>query len=108
MVKNHRGADDIYDWEVDHVYPKEKLRYYGIPESEWDRIDNLRPFNAKNNSRKSDDYPEYTRALVFDEIRRRNVESEIGKVVNENVQRDINRCYGFNFDIVEGDHTLER
>ena len=97
MVKSHRGTDDIYDWEIDHVLPKEKLKELGIPEEKWDDIENLRPFNAKNNNRKSDDYPVYTRALVFDESKRKNVESEVGRVVNEDVQRQINSALRFKF-----------
>lgn len=107
MVKSHRGADDDYDWEIDHVLPKNKMKELGIPEEEWDNDDNLRPFNAKNNNRKSDDYPTYTRSLVFDEDKRRNVPSEIGKVVNEDVQRAINKCYGLRIKIVLGDHSLD-
>lgn len=26
MVKSHRGTDDIYDWEIDHVLPKAKCK----------------------------------------------------------------------------------
>lgn len=106
MVKSHRGTDDIYDWEIDHVLPKAKMQAFGIPEEKWDDIENLRPFNAKNNNRKSDDYPTYTRALVFDEEKKRNVPSEIKKVVNEDVQRAINKCYGLRNKIVLGDHSL--
>jgi len=107
MAKSHRGTDDIYDWEIDHVFPKKKLQEMGIPEDRWNEEDNLRPFNAKNNNKKSDDYPTYTRALVFDEAKRRNIESETGKVVNEDVQRAINRCYGMRNKIVMGDHSLD-
>lgn len=107
MVKSHRGTDDNYDWEIDHVLPKDRMKELGIPEEDWDKEDNLRPFNAKNNNKKSTDYPTYTRALVFDEEKRRNVQSEIGKVVNEDVQRDINKCYGLKFKIVLGDHSLD-
>lgn len=107
MIKSHRGTDDIYDWEIDHVLPKAKMQEFGIPEEKWDDIENLRPFNAKNNNRKSDDYPEYTRALVFDEAQRRNVESEIGKVVNEDVQRQINSHYGLRLRVVLGNHSLD-
>ena len=103
MIKSHRGTDDDYDWEIEHVFPRERLKEEFIPEEEWDNIDNLRPFNAKNNAKKSDDYPCYTRKLVFDKSRNRNVESEIGKVVNEEVQRTVNRCFNFNFDIVKGE-----
>ena len=107
MVKSHRGKDDSYDWEIDHVLSKKKMKELGIPEEEWDDDDNLRPFNAKNNNRKSDDYPTYTRALVFDEDKKRNVPSEIEKVVNEDVQRAINKCYGLRNKIVLGDHSLD-
>lgn len=107
MVKSHRGKDDNYDWEIDHVLSKKKMKELGIPEEEWDNDDNLRPFNAKNNNRKSDDYPTYTRALVFDEDKKRNVPSEIEKVVNEDVQRAINKCYGLRNKIVLGDHSLD-
>ena len=107
MVKSHRGTDDNYDWEIDHVLPKDRMKELGIPEEDWDKEDNLRPFNAKNNNKKSTDYPTYTRALVFDEEKRRNVQSEIGKVVNEDVQRAINKCYGLKFKIVLGDHSLD-
>ena len=106
MVKSHRGKDDSYDWEIDHVLSKKKMKELGIPEEEWDNDDNLRPFNAKNNNRKSDDYPTYTRALVFDEDKKQNVPSEIEKVVNEDVQRAINKCYGLRNKIVLGDHSL--
>lgn len=107
MVKSHRGTDDNYDWEIDHVLPKDRMKELGIPEEDWDKEDNLRPFNAKNNNKKSTDYPTYTRALVFDEEKRRNVQSEIGKVVNEDVQRGINKCYRLKFKIVLGDHSLD-
>ena len=36
MVKSHRGTDDIYDWEIDHVLPKAKMQEFGIPEEKWD------------------------------------------------------------------------
>lgn len=105
MVKSHRGSNDIYDWEIDHVYPKAKLREAGIPEEARDHESNLGPFNAKNNNRKSNDYPTYTRAVVFDETVNSNVKSEIDTVVNEDVQRDVNRAFGFHHCIVLGDHS---
>lgn len=107
MVKSHRGTDDIYDWEIDHVLPKAKMQEFGIPEEKWDDIENLRPFNAKNNNRKSDDYPIYTRALVFDESLNRNIESEVERVVNEEVQQAIKDNYGLDLEVISGDHSLE-
>lgn len=107
MVKSHRGTDSDYDWEIDHVLPKDKMKDLEIPEKDWDNEANLRPFNAKNNSKKDTDYPTYTRSLVFDEVKRKNVPSEIEKVVNEDVQRGINKCYGLKFKIVLGDYSLD-
>lgn len=107
MVKSHRGKDDNYDWEIDHVLSKKKMKELGIPEEEWDNDDNLRPFNAKNNNRKSDDYPIYTRALVFDESLNRNIESEVERVVNEEVQQAIKDNYRLDLEVISGDHSLE-
>lgn len=107
MIRSHRGTNDIYDWEIDHVYPKDKLNKMHIPEDMWDNLDNLRPFNAKNNAKKSTDYPQYIRALVFDEVQEKNIGSEVGKVVNENVQNAVNRCFGFSFEIIKGKHSLK-
>ena len=105
MKRSHRGKDDEFDWEVDHVFPKHRLEEEGIPEKDWNKMANLRPFNAKNNGSKSDDYPQYTRSLIYDEAKDKNVSSDTRMVVNEDVQRGINRCYGFDFPIVEGDHS---
>ena len=105
MRRSHRGKDTENDWEVDHVFPKHKLEEKGISERDWNKTANLRPFNAKNNASKSDDYPEYTRSLIYDEAQDKNVPSSTRMVVNEEVQKGINSCYGFDFPIVEGDHS---
>lgn len=107
MVKDRRSLDSLYAWEIDHVLPKSQLEDLGIPEEDWDNIENLRPFNAKNNNRKSDDYPIYTRALVFDESLNRNIESEVVRVVNEEVQQAIKDNYGLDLEVISGDHSLE-
>ena len=107
MVKDRRGLDSLYAWEIDHVLPKSQLEDFGIPEEDWDNIENLRPFNSQNNNRKSDDYPIYTRALVFDESLNRNIESEVERVVNEEVQQAIKDNYGLDLEVISGDHSLE-
>lgn len=107
MVKDRRGHDSLYAWEIDHVLPKSQLKDLGIPEEEWDNIDILRPFNSRNNKKKSDDYPVHTREVVFDESRNCNKESVIERVVNEEVQRAINNCFGLNFEIIIGDHNID-
>ena len=94
MIKSHRGSDDLYDWEIDHVCPKAKLEDAGISEKEWDNENNLRPFNAKNNNSKSDDYPIYTKALEFDKRSFQNFECQKVMEVNKDVQHKIKRIYG--------------
>lgn len=101
IKKSHRGSDDEYDWEVDHIFPKHKLEEEGIPEEDWNKMVNLRPFNAKNNGSKSDDYPKYYRSMIYDVEKDKNVSSNTRMIINERVQDDINKCYGFDFPIVK-------
>lgn len=103
IKKDDRRVESEYGWEVDHVFPKAKLKERGIPEELWDAMVNLRPFHAQNNRRKSDDYPNYTRAVVMNKITKRNYEHEKGKIVNPIVQKAINDYYGFNDKIVYGE-----
>lgn len=49
MKRNLYGNEGNLGWEVDHIYPKEKLKERGVPENRWDDMINLRPMNAKNN-----------------------------------------------------------
>lgn len=100
MKWDHRNEDDDYDWEIDHVLSKHMMEQLGIPEKDWNKPENLRPFNAKNNAKKSDEYPRYTRKLVYDEESKTNIEKETRMVVNEKVQKGINACYNLSFRIV--------
>ena len=103
IKKDDRRVESEYGWEVDHVFPRAKLEERGIPETEWDAMVNLRPFHAQNNRRKSDDYPDYTRAVVMNKITKRNSAHETGKIVNPDVQKAINEYYGFDDEIVYGE-----
>ena len=43
MKRSLYGKEGNLGWEVDHIYPKEKLKASKIPEDRWDDIINLRP-----------------------------------------------------------------
>lgn len=103
IKKDDRRVDSEYGWEVDHVFPRAKLEERGVNEEYCDAIVNLRPFHALNNRKKSDDYPDYTRAIVMNKITKKNYGHEKGKIVNPEVQKAINDYYGFDDEIVYGE-----
>ena len=100
---NHSRVNSQYGWEIDHVFPKAKLKERGIPEDTWDDLINLRPFHADNNRKKSDDYPDYTREKVMNKETHKNITLEKAKIVNPEVQKAINEHYGFNDEIMNGE-----
>lgn len=81
MKRNLYGNEGNLGWEVDHIYPKEKLKERGVPENRWDDMINLRPMNAKNNVAKGEDYPKYSVAVQYD------VKSKTNKEVKGVVRR---------------------
>jgi len=103
IKKTDRRVNSQYGWEIDHVFPKAKLKERGIPEDKWDDLINLRPFHADNNRKKSDDYPDYTREKVMNKETHKNITLEKAKIVNPEVQKAINEHYGFNDEIMYGE-----
>lgn len=80
------NRNSIFGWEVDHIFPASILREKGVAEEQIDDILNLRPINWKNNASKGASYPFYTACLVADEANATNIEKNVGKVVNQQVQ----------------------
>ena len=99
IKKSDRRVNSEFGWEIDHVCPKAQLEEYGIPEERWDDIENLRPFQADNNRKKSDDYPRYTREKAMNEDSFRNEIKKTRMVVNFRVQREIKEHYNLNIEI---------
>lgn len=52
-----------YGWQIDHIYPAEKLLLKRLTQSRIDDLLNLRPMHWKNNHAKGIDYPTY-RAVI--------------------------------------------
>ena len=99
MKRSLYGNEGNLGWEVDHIYPKEKLKADKIPEDRWDDLINLRPMNAKNNVAKGEDYPHYKRAVIWDrsvpkEHKNKDVSEEKQNcTVNSDLQKNIAENY---------------
>lgn len=99
MKRDLYGNEGSLGWEVDHIYPKEKLKAKGVPENMWDDMVNLRPMNAKNNVAKGEDYPAYTRVVVWDKQypklhRNVTVSGDAAKrKVNDSIQAEVFEHY---------------
>ncbi len=81
-------------WQVDHAFPKNKLKENGIKEENWDDIVDLRPFNSANNDLKNDNFPIYIRAVYYDVHADKNVvDGKTNYIVNREVQKNIQKHY---------------
>jgi len=93
MRRDRYGKEGNLGWEVDHILPIEKLKGYKVPEARWNDMANLRPFNAKNNAAKGDDYPTYSVAVQYDENLGANKEVNKISTIREDVQAQIASVY---------------
>lgn len=83
--------DNLYGWEIDHVYPKSKLEKLGFTEEQIWNIENLRPLQHQNNASKDDDYPSYVAVITSDG--NKNKLEECYLVVNEKRQEILKKLY---------------
>lgn len=83
--------DNIYGWEIDHIYPKSRLKERGFKEDTISDIRNLRPMQHQNNASKGDDYPSYT-AIITSEGNK-NIEKECNLTVNPATREIIEQLY---------------
>lgn len=94
IIKDKYGAiDNLYGWQIDHIYPASRLSLQGVSESEiWD-IRNLRPLQCQNNISKSDDYPSYTAAVTSEG--NKNILKDRILTVNEAIRDVLRQMYNF-------------
>jgi len=83
--------DNIYGWEIDHIFPQSKLEDMGISASLIDDLRNLRPMQHQNNASKSYDYPSYM-AVVTSEGNK-NVYKDALLTVNEATRTILDQLY---------------
>ena len=78
-----------FGWEVDHIYPEERLKKLGVPENLRNDIVNLRPLNWKNNISKGADYPHYQSKLKAS-IKKDNDGNELDVNISCEDEKEIN------------------
>lgn len=80
-----------YGWEIDHVYPKDKLKEKKIPQSKWDEMPNLRPMHWENNNSKDNDYPTYTAVKTSEG--NKNINETSTRTIPESLQTKLKALY---------------
>lgn len=83
IQRDKYGLQEIYGWEIDHVYPESK----GGDE----QIINLRPMQWENNRSKANDYPNYKAVVTSDG--NTNVSKEENKTVNDDLQKKLKTIF---------------
>ena len=76
--------DNMYGWEIDHIWPEALLKLQDVSQDLIDDIANLRPLQHQNNAAKGDDYPSYTAVVTAEG--NKNIYKEQSLVVNEKVR----------------------
>ena len=95
MARDKYGEEGyMFAWQVDHIYPKARLKKLGVKEELWDDLRNLRPMNAKNNESKGDDYPDYKASYEYDRDQGENKEVESHWTIKASVQDGLAALFG--------------
>lgn len=81
--EKYSAADNIYGWQVDHIYPKSR----GGDENP----NNLRALHVKNNLSKGDDYPSYY-ATVTSEGNKNKIVRQV-YTINRDKQEQLKNIY---------------
>ncbi|MCQ2364261.1 MAG: hypothetical protein MJ051_01735 [Akkermansia sp.] len=80
-----------YGWEIDHVYPIDKLQEKNIPQSKWNEMANLRPMHWENNNSKDNDYPRYTAVKTSEG--NKNINETSTRTIPESLQTKLKALY---------------
>lgn len=81
LFDKYNARNSIFGWDIDHIYPLQKLKERNIPIEAYDNLENLRPLNCLNNQRKAADYPTYHAAVTAngEKNERGDYQFEVGK-----------------------------
>ena len=82
-------TEDIYGWEIDHIYPQSMLENKSLEEI--NNLQNLRALQWENNRSKDDNYPSYMAKITSEG--NKNIEKESALVVNKETQERIAKIY---------------
>lgn len=79
MQRDKYGTEELYGWEIDHVYP--------VSKGGTDDLINLRPMQWENNRSKADDYPSYKAVKTSND--NKNIDKEENKTVNDSLKNEL-------------------
>jgi hypothetical protein len=83
IKRNLYGKEDIFGWEIDHVYPLSKGGDA--------QLVNLRPMHWENNRSKANDYPTYNTVKTSEGDT--NIDKANSFSVNESLQGELKKIY---------------
>lgn len=86
------GEESEFGWQIEHSYPEGLLKDQGVPQKLIDDYANLRPMHWRNNGSKSENYPTYRSAVVWDGTH--NVDNEKEISVSESQRKVVEQLYG--------------
>lgn len=95
--EDYGDLDSEYGWEIDHIFPENRLETFGVPKKERDAIENLRAMHYANNRSKGDDYPRYIGVRTAEGDNNKEIEKII--TINTTTQNIINGLYGEYFEL---------
>lgn len=89
--------DEIFGWEIDHIYPQAKLEELNVPQNLIHDDRNLRAMNWNNNLSKSNDYPEYKSTIRSLDDGKSNSIGEWTRTINQRKQEQLKKLFnGYN------------
>lgn len=92
IYRSKRNNTDMA-WEVDHIFPKEILEYFNVPEDLINHLENLRAMHHSNNESKGISYPKYSFKKKWDEKRKENIDFDGEATVSSKRQRILRDLY---------------
>ena len=83
MTRDKYGKEELYGWEIDHVYPEAK--------GGDDSLVNLRPMQWENNRSKDDNFPSYESEVKSSG--KKNIYEKDNWTVNKSLKEKLKKLY---------------
>ncbi len=83
ITRDKYGKEELYGWEIDHVYPEAK--------GGDDSLVNLRPMQWENNRSKDDNYPSYESEVKSSG--KKNIYEKDNWTVNKSLREKLKKLY---------------
>lgn len=93
MIYRDKRENTDMAWEVDHIFPREILEYFRVPEEIINKNDNLRAMHHSNNSSKGISFPRYSSTMKWDENKEKNVDRTGWNKVGDRVMSKLRKLF---------------